>query len=403
LRQTVGASWDALGRMTTFVEGDPKTELGAPAETYRYAADGFRWLRAGADGKATLTLRDAQGRPLAEYVVARGALGPTLSREYVHALGQVVAERTWTGGTQTTTYHHRDHLGSLRVATDAAGAHADAHDYYPFGGEMGPVASSSRKKFTGHERDEETGLDYMLARYHSPALGRFLSVDPGMDVQPENPQSWNVYNYVRNNPVNGTDPDGKVRKDKDGNVLFWNDGMSFERRKWTFDLPGGAKVLIEFRVRLGHIEADDGTAIVASQVAGKPRVTLSAPGEETATGDMSLLPGWDVSTNCIGTAFADGQVWIQPDQVPALISHDGYVETQSPAVGDVGVYREGSSAKHAVQVTGVSDAGAVTAVRSKNGGTPVVTAPPGPGPGTAWPVEGAEPPSYYTKPKEKKQ
>ena len=149
LRQTVGASWDALGRMTTFVEGDPKTELGAPAETYRYAADGFRWLRAGADGKATLTLRDAQGQPLAEYVVARGAQGPTLSREYVHALGQVVAERTWTGGTQTTTYHHRDHLGSLRVATDAAGALADAHDYYPFGGEMGPVASSSRRKFTG--------------------------------------------------------------------------------------------------------------------------------------------------------------------------------------------------------------------------------------------------------------
>ena len=67
----------------------------------------------------------------------------------MHALGQVVAERAWTGGTQTTTYHHRDHLGSLRVATDAAGALADAHDYYPFGGEMGPVASSSRRKFTG--------------------------------------------------------------------------------------------------------------------------------------------------------------------------------------------------------------------------------------------------------------
>ena len=208
LRQTVGASWDALGRMTTFVEGDPKTELGAPAETYRYAADGFRWLRAGADGKATLTLRDAQGRPLAEYVVARGAAGPTLSREYVHALGQVVAERTWTGGTQTTTYHHRDHLGSLRVATDGAGALADAHDYYPFGGEMGPVASSSRKKFTGHERDEETGLDYMLARYYPASMGRFLSVDPGFDVHQRNAQSWNLYGYVGNNPVAAVDLDG---------------------------------------------------------------------------------------------------------------------------------------------------------------------------------------------------
>ncbi|MEN6630849.1 MAG: RHS repeat-associated core domain-containing protein, partial [Candidatus Polarisedimenticolia bacterium] len=215
LRQTVGASWDALGRMTTFVEGDPKTELGAPAETYRYAADGFRWLRAGADGKATLTLRDAQGRPLAEYVVARGGAGPTLSREYVHALGQVVAERTWTtsmGTLPKVTFHHRDHLGSLRVATDAAGALADAHDYYPFGGEMGPVASSSRKKFTGHERDEETGLDYMLARYYPGSMGRFLSVDPGFDVQPESPQSWNLYGYVGNNPVNAIDSDGRTEK-----------------------------------------------------------------------------------------------------------------------------------------------------------------------------------------------
>ena len=127
----------------------------------------------------------------------------------MHALGQVVAERAWTGGTQTTTYHHRDHLGSLRVATDAAGALADAHDYYPFGGEMGPVASSSRRKFTGHERDEETGLDYMLARYYPASMGRFLSVDPGTDIRPEDPQSWNLYGYVRNNPVNATDPDGK--------------------------------------------------------------------------------------------------------------------------------------------------------------------------------------------------
>jgi len=49
----------------------------------------------------------------------------------------------------------------------------------------------------------------MLARYYPASMGRFLSVDPGFDVQPENPQSWNLYGYVRNNPVNATDLDGR--------------------------------------------------------------------------------------------------------------------------------------------------------------------------------------------------
>ncbi|MEN6527499.1 MAG: RHS repeat-associated core domain-containing protein, partial [Candidatus Polarisedimenticolia bacterium] len=55
----------------------------------------------------------------------------------------------------------------------------------------------------------ETGLDYMLARYYPASMGRFLSVDPGTDIRPEDPQSWNLYGYVRNNQVNATDPDGK--------------------------------------------------------------------------------------------------------------------------------------------------------------------------------------------------
>jgi RHS repeat-associated protein len=63
-------------------------------------------------------------------------------------------------------------------------------------------------KFTGHERDD-VNLDYMHARYYVPFAGRFLSVDPGRDWDLREPQSWNMYAYVRNNPVNNTDPDGK--------------------------------------------------------------------------------------------------------------------------------------------------------------------------------------------------
>jgi RHS repeat-associated protein len=65
------------------------------------------------------------------------------------------------------------------------------------------------ERFTSKERDAETGLDYFGARYMSSAQGRFTSPDkPFADQHPENPQSWNLYAYVRNNPLSMVDPNG---------------------------------------------------------------------------------------------------------------------------------------------------------------------------------------------------
>ena len=64
-------------------------------------------------------------------------------------------------------------------------------------------------KFTGKERDAETGLDYFGARYFGGAQGRFTSPDrPQVDQHAEDPQSWNLYSYVRNNPLRFVDPTG---------------------------------------------------------------------------------------------------------------------------------------------------------------------------------------------------
>lgn len=66
------------------------------------------------------------------------------------------------------------------------------------------------QKFTGKERDAETGLDYFGARYFSAAQGRFTSADEPFEGQhAENPQSWNLYSYALNNPLVLTDPDGR--------------------------------------------------------------------------------------------------------------------------------------------------------------------------------------------------
>jgi RHS repeat-associated protein len=68
-----------------------------------------------------------------------------------------------------------------------------------------------RQHFTGYEADGETGLNYAQARYQSPAQGRFTSVDPlGASASIGDPQSFNRYSYVGDNPTNLTDPTGMI-------------------------------------------------------------------------------------------------------------------------------------------------------------------------------------------------
>jgi len=67
-----------------------------------------------------------------------------------------------------------------------------------------------RSRCTGKERDTESGLDYFGARYYGSSMGRFSSPDPSglYFADPTNPQSFNLYSYVQNNPLVNVDPDG---------------------------------------------------------------------------------------------------------------------------------------------------------------------------------------------------
>ncbi len=68
----------------------------------------------------------------------------------------------------------------------------------------------SPQQFTAKERDDESGLDYFLARYYASSGGRFTSVDPGSaGSNTRAPQSWNGYAYALNRPLALTDPDGR--------------------------------------------------------------------------------------------------------------------------------------------------------------------------------------------------
>jgi RHS repeat-associated protein len=183
---------------------------------YGYTADGERLVDYDAQpnppaGPFTITLRDLTGKVLRSFQVTTGQPGTWTEKEdWIYRDGQLLAtvDTTVQGG--VARHVHLDHLGTPRLITSASGVGLETHTYLPFGLEvtdLGPLFE--RMKFTGHERDLASGLDYMHARYYSPYANRFLSVDPGK-ADAGVPQSWNRYAYVLGNPLKYTDPEGEV-------------------------------------------------------------------------------------------------------------------------------------------------------------------------------------------------
>ena len=113
-------------------------------------------------------------------------------------------------GLGTVYFYITDHLGTVRVILDQEGNIKSTHDFEPYGVELQPLSdelTNFKYKYTGQERDDSTNLDYMHFRYYASSMGRFLKPD---NIIPNafNPQSWNLYTYVKGNPVNFNDPNG---------------------------------------------------------------------------------------------------------------------------------------------------------------------------------------------------
>ena len=185
----------------TFDAENRITATSASAITYIYDGNGRRVEKSG----TTLYWRAITGEVLAETDTS----GNT-KNEYVYFAGQRIA--WWDGATpqQNLYYVYSDALGSTRTIAKANGTVCYDSEYTPYGQELNHTSacpSTYNYKFTGYERDSETGLDYAFARYYSSRLGRFMSPDP-LGGSIFNPQTLNRYAYVANSPTNMTDPLG---------------------------------------------------------------------------------------------------------------------------------------------------------------------------------------------------
>src|SRR5688572_9119174 len=169
----------------------------------------------------------------------------------IYSNAGTVTNAVLTSGTIGSATNFRwlvtDHLGTPRMIFDQTGelANMTRHDYLPFGEEIfAPTGGRStamgyaggdgvRQQFTAYERDVETGLDYSNARYFANTQGRFTSPDPMLSSgKPPEPQSWNRYAYVLNNPLVYVDPSGLIWGYQDGTngngervrTFMWFDG-----------------------------------------------------------------------------------------------------------------------------------------------------------------------------------
>ena len=192
---------DGLNSYVWNGEGQMKSAAGI---TYTYDGDGNRVMKTG----SKIYWYGLSSEPLAE-----SDTSGNFTDEYILFGGARVAHRVVSSN--SVYYYVQDHLGTSRMMVDSTGAACYDADFTPFGGEL-PVTNTCAQnyKFTGKERDAETGNDDYGARSYSSNFGRFMSADwssipvPVPYANLTNPQTLNLYAMVEDNPTTFSDLNG---------------------------------------------------------------------------------------------------------------------------------------------------------------------------------------------------
>ena len=239
----LGATTQAPGGVAYDAAGDVTND---GVNTYLYDAEGrICATSATVSGTTTLTgyIYDASGERIAKGSITSMSCNPSSNgfqsaSDYILGPGseqvtemkltggvmQWVHTNVWTSGKLLGTYDVQglhfyldDPLGTRRAQTNYAGVSEQTCSSLPFGDHLsctGSITAPTEHHFTGKERDPETGNDFFEARYYGSAIGRFMSPDWAAKEAPvpyatfDDPQSLNLYSYVKNNPLSHVDADG---------------------------------------------------------------------------------------------------------------------------------------------------------------------------------------------------
>jgi RHS repeat-associated protein len=287
-----GMNYDAAGNLLSYLTANYSYDqenrlLSTAGMTYTYDSNGERVLKSQViDNVLTPVKRywSMGGNTLAE-----GDGTGNLTAEYIYFGGKRIARIDLPAN--TVHYYLSDHLGSTSIVTNSAGAVEEESDYYPFGTEVVVTRLGVNElKFTGKRRDTESQLDYFGARYYSNGLGRFANPDePFVDQNESNPQSWNLYSYVRNNPLNGVDPNGQAvlvcatnANSAGHSSCGWVSDADYNKAreadsKLGINAPGGTQ--------------PEGNVTCGGQVCGSVHWEPGSPSDHTGPASGAMIPG----------------------------------------------------------------------------------------------------------------
>lgn len=205
-------TWDREAHLSTVTDEEGTTR-------YIYDANGSRLITRDPGGK-TLYLPGQEVRWDA-------ATGLTRCTRYYDYHGQIIASRTIDG----LTWLASDHQGTTQVSITEQGQQVQQRRQTPFGTPRGTAPTwPNPRGFVGGEVDQ-TGMIHLGAREYDSVVGRFISVDPIMNLI--DPQQMHGYAYANNNPVTWSDPSG---------LLCTPDGYNYcpdqsIEQQPTYDLP----------------------------------------------------------------------------------------------------------------------------------------------------------------------
>ncbi len=199
--------YDAANRLRVVKKDDVnQTEV----QTFQYGSSNARLMALDHSTNQWTIYAAEGGSVMAEYTEFT-ANTPTWTKSYTYLGDSQLSTITPNGtGGEHTEYNHPDRLGTRTITAQNGGvSYEQAH--LPFGTALNAESTTANnKRFTSYDRSPKTGLDYAVNRTYDSKLGRFSQVDPiGMgDASLVNPQSFNLYSYCHNDPVNYVDPSG---------------------------------------------------------------------------------------------------------------------------------------------------------------------------------------------------
>ncbi|MFF0472251.1 polymorphic toxin-type HINT domain-containing protein [Streptomyces sp. NPDC004284] len=187
--------WNLEGRLEKVTAGTKET-------SFVYDAGGNRLIKRDPSG-TTLYL------PGTELQLDTAGNVAKTTRYYGHPAGPAMV-KVAQGGTIKKSYLLGDRNGSSTASVDAATKTVTRRKFTPYGEERGTAPSvwPDDKGYLGGTKDASTGLTHLGAREYDPTLGRFISVDPKMNIAES--QTMNPYAYANNSPITFADPSGQA-------------------------------------------------------------------------------------------------------------------------------------------------------------------------------------------------